>query len=437
MGRGYHPPARRRNSCAAIGRAARSGRGGRGGRGGGGVVRPDGAGRGRGGGAEQLAEPGAAFGLGQGGDLRGVEGEHGHGVAAAVDHREVTVPALQGAVRNHFAGHRQPDDLVGLGLGARPDEQRVGLALRAASCGLGLSVGAGDVLLGLGANLPHAILSLDGVLRGLHGAVDGPHHVFGQPQGGVERELVDDEAVGLELLANLTLRRGEQARLARAVDLLHGHLRRGLIDGLAHDVAYIPVRQDVEVGLTEARVELRHLGGVDVKREAHVGVDAHALARREGDGLVAVRPLRGLPRPHHILNARRKHHDALGDGVEGHPARHDGRALHAAVAAREAHANAHVPHVDAGAARRPDDAGHHQHHQRHHRALHKRRNPALPKLHLSCGHRCGPPLATGPRAQAPRLTRCGRRCTTRAPRVRPPSPRRARRPPRNAHRCAR
>jgi hypothetical protein len=105
------------------------------------------------------------------------------------------------------------------------------------------------MLLGLGANLPHAVLGLDGVLRGLHGAVDGPHHVFGQPQRGVERELVDDEAVGLELLANLTLRRGvEQARLARAVDLLHGHLRRGLIDGLAHDVAYVPVREDVEVG---------------------------------------------------------------------------------------------------------------------------------------------------------------------------------------------
>ncbi len=60
---------------------------------------------------------------------------------------------------------------------------------------LGRALRLGDGLVRLGLHLPHAVLALDGVLRRLHGAVDGLRDVLRQPQRPGKRELVDDEAV--------------------------------------------------------------------------------------------------------------------------------------------------------------------------------------------------------------------------------------------------
>ena len=67
--------------------------------------------------------------------------------------------------------------------------------------GVGLRLGLGDGLLGLGLDLADPVLGLDRLLRLLHRAVDRGRHVLRQAERAVDGELVDDEAVLAELLA--------------------------------------------------------------------------------------------------------------------------------------------------------------------------------------------------------------------------------------------
>ena len=102
-----------------------------------------------------------------------------------------------------------------LRLGARANEERVGLALRLLPRGFGAAVRLRDRLVGLGAHLADAVLALDRVLRRFHRAVDGVGHVLRQAQRAVDRELIDDEAVLAEDVAALLRSRRPASSICR------------------------------------------------------------------------------------------------------------------------------------------------------------------------------------------------------------------------------
>jgi hypothetical protein len=120
-----------------------------------------------------------------------------------------------------------------------------------------------------------------------------------------------------------------------------------LAEGLAHGVPHVAVRDQHDVVLAEAAVEVRREVRLDVERERHVRVHVDALARRERDRLVDGATLVRRRRPDDVLHAGREGDELLGDRVHEDPARDDGHVLHAALASREAHLDAHVARVDA------------------------------------------------------------------------------------------
>ncbi len=220
-----------------------------------------------------------------------------HARAAAAVEGQRAVPAVDSLPLHHLRREGRLDDGVRVRrCGGHPlpcrrvrrgaDEERVGVTAGAGTGRVRLAVGVGDGLEGLGLDQGDAVLGLLRVLVGLDAAVDRGHDVVGEPERRGERELVDDEAVGVEALVQPPLRVVQEGGLAVAVDGRDGHRARLLVQDVPGEVVHVAVGQHLDVGLPEPGVEARCLGAFDVVGDGDVGVDGQALAGGEGDGLV-------------------------------------------------------------------------------------------------------------------------------------------------------
>ncbi len=297
--------------------------------------------------------------------LAGGAHEELHARAAAAIEGERAVPAVDPLPLDHLRREARLHGRVcvrrrGSHLLPRPrvrrgaDEERIGVTTGAGAGRVRQAVGEGHRLERLGLDQGDAVLGLLRVLVGLDAAVDRRHDVVGEPERRGERELVDDEAVGVEALVQPALGVVQEGRLAVAVDGRDGHRARFLVQDVPGEVVHVAVGQHLDVGLPEPGVEARGLRGLDVVGDGDVGVDGQALAGSEGDGLVVDRALVPLLGPDLVLDGRGELDHLLGEGVVRHPAGHDREVLHAARGAGQVDLDADVADVHPGAARAAD-----------------------------------------------------------------------------------
>ena len=98
---------------------------------------------------------------------------------------------------------------------------------------------------GFGSHLANAVLGLNGPGSGWlpDGAVDGGRDVLRQAERAVDRDLVDQEAVLAERVAQPVTDLGDDLRLSGAVDVLDEHSRPHDVERLAHGVTDVAVRE--------------------------------------------------------------------------------------------------------------------------------------------------------------------------------------------------